>query len=56
MKTFITGHKSPDTDSIASALVMANLEKKLGNTIISKDNVLSYEYVEENLIIDKNIN
>ena len=32
MKTFITGHKSPDTDSIASALVMANLEKKLGNT------------------------
>ena len=32
MKTFITGHKSPDTDSIASALVMADLEKKLGNT------------------------
>ncbi len=32
MKTFITGHKSPDTDSIASSLVMANLEKKLGNT------------------------
>lgn len=32
MKTFIIGHKSPDTDSIASALVMANLEKKLGNT------------------------
>ncbi len=32
MKTFITGHKSPDTDSIVSAIVMANLEKKLGNT------------------------
>lgn len=32
MKTFIIGHKSPDTDSIASALVMANLEKNLGNT------------------------
>lgn len=32
MKTFIIGHKSPDTDSIASALVMANLETKLGNT------------------------
>lgn len=32
MKTIITGHKSPDTDSIASALVMADLEKKLGNT------------------------
>ena len=32
MKTFIIGHKSPDTDSIMSALVMANLEKNLGNT------------------------
>lgn len=32
MKTIITGHKSPDTDSIASSLVMADLEKKLGNT------------------------
>ena len=31
MKTFITGHKSPDTDSVASALVMADLEKYLGN-------------------------
>lgn len=32
MKTFIIGHKSPDTDSIASALVMADLERNLGNT------------------------
>lgn len=32
MKTFITGHKCPDTDSVMSALVMANLEKNLGNT------------------------
>lgn len=32
MKTFIIGHKSPDTDSIMSALVMANLEENLGNT------------------------
>lgn len=32
MKTYITGHKSPDTDTIASSLVMADLEKKLGNT------------------------
>ena len=32
MKIYITGHKSPDTDSIASSLVMADLEKKLGNT------------------------
>lgn len=28
---FIFGHKSPDTDSITSSIVMANLEKKLGN-------------------------
>lgn len=28
-KTLIFGHKSPDTDSICSALVMAELEKKL---------------------------
>ena len=27
----IFGHKNPDTDSITSALVMENLEKKLGN-------------------------
>ena len=32
MKTYILGHKNPDTDSIASSLVMADLEKKLGNT------------------------
>jgi len=30
-KTLIFGHKNPDTDSITSSLVMANLEKKLGN-------------------------
>ena len=32
MKTYILGHTSPDTDAIASSLVMADLEKKLGNT------------------------
>ena len=26
-KTLIFGHKNPDTDSITSSLVMANLEK-----------------------------
>lgn len=31
-KTFIFGHKNPDTDSIISSLVMADFEKKLGNT------------------------
>lgn len=30
-KIFIFGHKNPDTDSITSSLVLANLEKKLGN-------------------------
>lgn len=30
-KTYIFGHKNPDTDSITSSLVMANLERKLGN-------------------------
>lgn len=30
-KTLIFGHKNPDTDSILSAMVMANLENKLGN-------------------------
>ena len=29
-KTLIFGHKNPDTDSITSSLVMANLENKLG--------------------------
>ena len=30
-ETLIFGHKNQDTDSITSALVMENLEKKLGN-------------------------
>lgn len=30
-KTFIFGHKNPDTDSITSSLVMENFEKSLGN-------------------------
>ena len=33
-KTLIFGHKNPDTDSIMSSLVMADLEKKLGNNEI----------------------
>ena len=31
-KVFIFGHKSPDTDTITSSIVMENLEKKMGNT------------------------
>ena len=30
-KTYIFGHKNPDTDTITSSLVMANFEKKMGN-------------------------
>lgn len=33
-KTYIFGHKNPDTDSITSSLVMTNFEKKLGNTSV----------------------
>ncbi|MGC5328769.1 manganese-dependent inorganic pyrophosphatase [Brevibacillus sp. SYSU BS000544] len=32
-KTFIFGHKNPDTDSICSALVYADLKTKLGATV-----------------------
>ncbi|MGN0176249.1 MAG: manganese-dependent inorganic pyrophosphatase [Methanobrevibacter sp.] len=31
VKIYVFGHKSPDSDSITSSLVMANLEKELGN-------------------------
>jgi len=30
MKTFIVGHKNPDTDSVVSAIALAELEKSLG--------------------------
>ncbi|PIZ01128.1 manganese-dependent inorganic pyrophosphatase [bacterium (Candidatus Howlettbacteria) CG_4_10_14_0_8_um_filter_40_9] len=30
MKTYIVGHKNPDTDSIVSAIALSELEKKLG--------------------------
>lgn len=30
-KTYIFGHRNPDTDTITSSLVMANLERELGN-------------------------
>ena len=31
VETYVFGHKSPDSDSITSSLVMANLERELGN-------------------------
>ena len=30
-KTYIFGHKSPDTDTITSSLVMCEFERQLGN-------------------------
>ena len=30
------------------------LEKKLGDTIVSKENVLSYEYIKDDLLIENN--
>ena len=30
-KLYVIGHSNPDTDSITSAIVAANLQKKLGN-------------------------
>lgn len=33
-KTLIFGHKNPDTDSILSSIVMANLENELGNEAV----------------------
>ncbi|MCJ0923425.1 manganese-dependent inorganic pyrophosphatase [Mammaliicoccus sciuri] len=33
VNTFIFGHKNPDTDTIASALVMEDLQKELGNEV-----------------------
>ena len=31
-KTYIFGHKNPDTDAISSAIIMADFEKQTGNT------------------------
>lgn len=62
-KVFIFGHKSPDTDSITSSLVMENLEKKMGNTgakayrlgKINKETefILNYFKVEEPELLEK---
>ena len=60
-KTLIFGHKNPDTDSITSSIVMANLEKKLGNDVeacrlgnINKETeyVLSYLGMEAPKLIE----
>lgn len=60
-KTYIFGHKTPDTDSITSSLVMANLETKLGNDVeacrlgnINKETefVLNYVGIEAPRLIE----
>ena len=60
-KTYIFGHKTPDTDSITSSLVMANLETKLGNDVeacrlgnINKETefVLNYVGIEAPKLIE----
>jgi len=60
--TYIFGHKSPDTDSITSSLVMADLESKLGNEVtacrlgsLNKETeyVLDYFAIEAPELIEK---
>ena len=61
-KTYIFGHKSPDTDSITSSLVMADLETKLGNDVVAcrlgslnkeTEYVLNYFDIEAPELIEK---
>ena len=58
----VFGHKSPDTDTITSSVVMANLEKMLGNDAIAcrlgnlnKETKFVFEYLgmEEPKLIEK---
>ena len=61
-KTFIFGHKNPDTDSITSSLVMADFEKQLGNdSVVScrlgninkeTEYVLNYLGIEAPMLIE----
>lgn len=61
-KTLIFGHKNPDTDSITSAIVMADFERKLGNNVeacrlgkINKETkyVIDYLKIDEPTLIEK---
>lgn len=61
-KTYIFGHKNPDTDSIVSSLVMADFERKMGNPdavscrlgMLNKETeyVLNYANVEPPMLIE----
>lgn len=61
-KILVFGHKNPDTDSITSSIVMANLERKLGNDVeacrlgnVNKETeyVLNYLGIEAPEFVDK---
>ena len=52
-QTLVFGHKNPDTDAIMSAMVMANLEKELGNNAkairlgnINKETQYVFDYLK----------
>lgn len=61
-KTYIFGHKNPDTDSIISSIVMADFERKMGNPdavacrlgMVNKETeyVLNYVGVEAPVLIE----
>ena len=61
-KTYIFGHKNPDTDSIISSIVMADFERKMGNEdviscrlgMVNKETeyVLNYVGVQEPELIE----
>lgn len=61
-KTYIFGHKNPDTDSITSSLVMADFEKKCGNAEVvacrlgnvnkETEYVLNYLGIEAPILIE----
>ena len=61
-KILVIGHKSPDTDSVTSAVVMAEYEKKLGNDAkacvlgkLNKETKFVFDYLglQEPDMIDK---
>ncbi len=61
-KTYIFGHKNPDTDTITSSLVMAEFERQMGNTDVvacrlgelnkETEYALNYLGVEAPMLID----
>ena len=62
-KTYIFGHKNPDTDTITSSLVMEDFERKTGNTEVvacrlgninkETEYVLNYIGVDAPMLIDR---